>query len=528
MFDNKNQNDNQNRPTPPSMNESSDQGQEKEETSQESSKDVYTMPKKFRDTSKSSGGGKKKKIIIIIAAVVVFAGVAVGAAYLFQKLSTPEENKNAVVNNSNDNNNVNANANNNLNTNISSNLEEYSDANSVFSIKYPSNWEANIMNNNTMTFTPSGLDEITLGTVTIEDKSESVSDAESMKDEYLSSEDGSTFNLDSSKESTIDGKESLIISGGGTFNQTEIKGLIAFVVYENTQVMIMYSTEDEISQYEDIFEKSIKSFKLLKDEGSLNLNGNSNTNVNNNANINSSANLNNNINSSTNTNTSTTPLSSTNDDDGDGLTDVEESLWNTGVNTPDTDGDGYIDGKNTLSSGDIVGELYLGYDPTVKDKKLSASDNTEQYTNDTYRWSMLYPSKWTATQMSATTGEKNIMFSPNISTVEYIQVTVEENTSRLSAKNWYLSLNPNINANQLEEIVINGLSGILTPDKTAVYLGKEDKIYLINYNVGNLSEVNYQTTFEMMYQSFKLISSSTSSNQNTNTNSNQNQNINAS
>jgi len=392
MFDNKNQNDNQNRPTPPSMNESSDQGQEKEETSQESSKDVYTMPKKFRSTGKGSGSSKKKKIITIVVAIVVFAGLAVGAAYLFQTLSNPEDNKNVVVNKVNDNLNANENLNLNENTNINQNL-----------------------NNNTNTNTNTG-------------------------------------------------------------------------------------------------------------------NANVNLNQNENQNINSNMNLNTNTTANTNTNTSLslTPLPSTSDTDEDGLTDVEESLWGTGVNTPDTDGDGYIDGKKELSSGDVSGELYLGYDPTVKDKRLQASSLVETYTNNSYNWSMLYPSKWTATQMSATTGEKNIMFSPNISTVEYIQVTVEENTSRLSAKNWYLSLNPNISTGQLEEIVINGLSGILTPDKTAVYLGKEDKIYLINYNVGNLSEVNYQTTFEMMYQSFKLISSSTSSNQNTNTNSNQNQNINAS
>lgn len=53
---------------------------------------------------------------------------------------------------------------------------------------------------------------------------------------------------------------------------------------------------------------------------------------------------------------STKPLPPLKDDaDGDGLTDSEESYWNTDFLNPDTDGDGFLDGEEVAS----------GYDPRV-------------------------------------------------------------------------------------------------------------------------------------------------------------------
>ncbi|MFH1366405.1 MAG: hypothetical protein ABIH38_00245 [Patescibacteria group bacterium] len=255
----------------------------------------------------------------------------------------------------------------------------------------------------------------------------------------------------------------------------------------------------------------------------VNVNENTNENININANLNENANDNENVNVDTNvnlnTNTSIIPPVSSTDSDGDGLTDVEETLYGTGLNTPDTDGDGFIDGKITQASGEIAGELYLGYDPTAADIRLETGSIVKRYTNDTYSWSILYPAKWTASTSSAALGDKSIMFSPDISTVEYFQVSVQENPTNLSAKNWYLSLNSGVQASEVDSVVINGLDGVKSLDGTTIYLSKQDKIYVITYSTGNLTAVNYMTTFEMMYQSFKLVSS-LSVNDNTNINTN--------
>lgn len=262
-----------------------------------------------------------------------------------------------------------------------------------------------------------------------------------------------------------------------------------------------------------------------------NLNINENLNLNENANLNDNLNGNLNQNSNLNANISIIPPTSSLDSDDDGLTDVEETLYGAGNTTPDTDGDGFIDGKKVQSSGDIIGELYLGYDPTAKSARLEGSSLVKRYTNVTYNWSILYPAKWTATQTSTATGDKSIMFSPDVSTVEYLQVSVQDNPTNLSAKNWYLSQNPGVSESEVESLVVNGLDGIKSPDGTTVYLSKQDKIYWITYSTGNLTLVNYLTTFEMMYQSFKLVSSSvteTNVNSNTNTNINTNSNSNLS
>ena len=250
----------------------------------------------------------------------------------------------------------------------------------------------------------------------------------------------------------------------------------------------------------------------------LSINTNLNTNVNLNANTNANTNANQNLNMNLNLNTNTILPSST-DSDLDGLTDVEETLYGTKANTPDTDGDGYIDGKKVQTDGTIIGEVYLGYDPTSSGKKLADSNLVKLYTNPTYNYSILYPAKWLASQTNTTTQDQSITFYPDTSTGEFIQVLVQNNPTRLSAKNWYLSLNSGVDSNEIESIVINGLEGVKSLDGSTIYLAKTDKIYVISYNAGGVTSLNYATTFGMMYQSFKLISSATNSNINSNTNS---------
>ncbi len=52
------------------------------------------------------------------------------------------------------------------------------------------------------------------------------------------------------------------------------------------------------------------------------------------------------------------------DHDHDGLSNTEESIWNTDFQNPDTDGDGFLDGEEVLS----------GHDPTIPGPKDSIDD----------------------------------------------------------------------------------------------------------------------------------------------------------
>lgn len=244
--------------------------------------------------------------------------------------------------------------------------------------------------------------------------------------------------------------------------------------------------------------------------GNLNTNtGNANANANGNTNTNGNVNENVNENENTNTGASLTKLPSTTDTDDDGLTDVEEELYGTSADQPDTDGDGFIDGKDVLASGEIVGEIYLGYNPNGTGR-LDASGLVRTYTSSQQQYSTLYPTPWLAQPTNAT--ETTLLFTPSDPTGEYMQIAIQDNAAQVTAEQWYLSVNPSVSASQLTDISVNGLVGILSPDESSAYLAKGTKMYIISYITGNLEELNYWTTFEVLYSNFRLSSGSTNTN----------------
>ncbi len=258
----------------------------------------------------------------------------------------------------------------------------------------------------------------------------------------------------------------------------------------------------------------------LNGNANSSLNANVNANRNLNQNLNANANSNSNLNANTNT-TRTQPLASTTDTDSDGLTDVEEQLYGTNAGAPDSDGDSFVDGKQVLTNGQIVGELYLGYNPSGIGR-LDTSGLVRLYTNTNWSYALLYPTNWLA--QASDTSARTVLFTPANPTGEFIQVLVEDNPSKLTARNYYLSLNPGLTASAVESVVVNGLEGVRSADGENVYLAKNDKIYVVRYSVGALTQVNFMTTFEMMFKSFRLtVADSVNSNLNTNLNANTNQ-----
>ncbi len=243
---------------------------------------------------------------------------------------------------------------------------------------------------------------------------------------------------------------------------------------------------------------------------SVNANTNTNANSNTNTNVNQNTNVNLNSNANVNLNASVTD---SDDSDNDKLTDTEEEIYNTQENLPDTDNDGYTDGT----------EVEGGYNPRGSGK-LVGSDWVEVYQNDSYNYSIVYPDAFLAQPTSQET-KKEVLFTAT--TGEFIQLNVEENPSLLSISAWFMARHPNNDISSLETISVNGLSGVLGPNKLSAFLGSGDKVYVISYNYGNKTEINFRTTYKMMYKSFQLVSSSTNTNTNTNT-SNTNTNTNTS
>jgi hypothetical protein len=225
---------------------------------------------------------------------------------------------------------------------------------------------------------------------------------------------------------------------------------------------------------------------------------NVNTNLNTNTNINTNENLNANLNINTNVNSAVVAppkLVSSLDSDNDGLTDKEETVYNTDPNKPDTDADGYPDGVEVLN-------LYnpRGFTPV----KIEDSGLVNRYTNNTFKYSILYPAKWLARALDETNQE--VIFTSD--TGEFMQVIVQENQDHLPLVDWYQAQVPGINLEQIEYTADKNkiLTGIKSLDGLTVYFGNENYIYSITYNIGTRTELNFLTTFAMMYRSFGLES----------------------
>lgn len=241
--------------------------------------------------------------------------------------------------------------------------------------------------------------------------------------------------------------------------------------------------------------------------GNLNQNSNSagnlnSGNLNSNANTNSSLNSNGNANAANSNINATSPLLPSKDTDEDGLTDSEEAVYQTNANAKDTDGDGYYDGA----------EVAAGFDPAKGGgAKLADSAAMKTYSNSSAGYSALYPAGWAA----GATGERgsDVMFTST--TGEFIQISVQDNSNRQPALDWYLSQSSAIDQSKVSTIVVNGRSAVLSPDNLNVYIGDGGRIIILTYNPGTKTQISFGKTFQYMYQHL-AITTPTQTNANTN------------
>lgn len=183
---------------------------------------------------------------------------------------------------------------------------------------------------------------------------------------------------------------------------------------------------------------------------------------------------------------------STQDTDKDGLTDVEEIIYGTNPTKPDTDSDGFLDGQEVMS-------LYnpLGFKPV----RLLDSGKVKVYLNPTYNYSIYYPGLWVVQALDP--NNEAVIFSAD--TGEFIEVSVVENPLKLSVIDWYLAQAQGVKATDLKLVQTKEkIDGIISPDGLVAYLPFENKIYVINYNIGLKTDINFLSTFKMMVNSFRV------------------------
>jgi len=224
----------------------------------------------------------------------------------------------------------------------------------------------------------------------------------------------------------------------------------------------------------------------------INANVNQATATNQNINLNSNVNLNSNpaVNQNTNSNVNTNvlqPLAQAPDIDGDKLTTAEEILFKTDPNQADTDSDGFDDGE----------EIINGYDPIHASLTLAESGLVQTYTTPNY--SIVYLAAWQVKKIGG-----DVIFQA--SSGEFVEVITVENSSGLSLANWYEQQFPGGGA-LVTAVTLNNLDGLRTPDRRNYYLinpNQLNSIYLLTYNVGNLNQTNFITTFNVMVSNFRL------------------------
>ncbi len=184
------------------------------------------------------------------------------------------------------------------------------------------------------------------------------------------------------------------------------------------------------------------------------------------------------------------------DSDSDGLTDVEEGLWGTDPFNPDTDGEGFEDGHELIN-------FYNPVKPGVGVNKITDTRFVKSYNNKEYGYSILYPSSW---QPENSIEEDPAQVTFTSQTEEFVQIIVQENnTAYDNIKDWYQNENVDISQSQIKERLVGNWYGVESPDGLNVYILKNNKIYIIAYNVGLKNTMNYKTTYEMMLRSFQFF-----------------------
>lgn len=189
------------------------------------------------------------------------------------------------------------------------------------------------------------------------------------------------------------------------------------------------------------------------------------------------------------------------DSDGDTLTDKEEDIWGTDPQKPDSEGDGFRDDEELLNL----------YDPTKGDRApLKDSGVAHTYTNETFKYAFMYPSKTLASASNSSDKDVIIAFS----TGELMSVTVKDNPQRLSPSDLYkteVSKNGSLEGTTL--LTRDGISGIVSPDKRSVILVPVDiskqisrpLMVVLTYNLNSQTEMNFMQTFNVIIRSLTFL-----------------------
>lgn len=188
----------------------------------------------------------------------------------------------------------------------------------------------------------------------------------------------------------------------------------------------------------------------------------------------------------------TPTLRSSIDADFDGLTDKEEmDLYRSDAQKPDTDSDGFLDGLEVLNL----------YNPAANaPTKLADTGVVVEYRDSTFGFVLLVPATWTKRVLDA--GRGSVTFTAT--TGEFVQIYVEENPGEKTLADWYLERSPGVARNELEaQTTKQGYLALKSPDRLTTYIAFGARVVIVAYQPGEVAELNFRRTAEMVVNSFK-------------------------
>lgn len=185
------------------------------------------------------------------------------------------------------------------------------------------------------------------------------------------------------------------------------------------------------------------------------------------------------------------------DGDADGVTDVEEELWGTNPTLVDSDGDTYADGVEVRNLYSPVG---------VAPQRLVDAGVVSTYVNTEYKYTVLHPKPWLAQDVDKE--KKETVFTAVSG--EFVAINVLEFPLKTSFVDWFAQQFPDEKL-QTYAAFTNRMkvAGILSVDGAVALITDGAHVYLLRYDGGSRSQINYRASFQMMVQSFKPASVAT-------------------
>lgn len=183
-------------------------------------------------------------------------------------------------------------------------------------------------------------------------------------------------------------------------------------------------------------------------------------------------------------------LSNSVDLDRDGLTDIEEELYQTDSGQRDSDNDTYLDGQE-------VKNLYnpTGFAPV----KLIESGLVTEYENRNYGYRVYYPAAW---EMGEVDADKKQVLLSSISG-DYIDISVYEKEEDQTFEQWFAT-NIDGQFSDLRPIETRfKLEAFKRRDGLVAYFEDDKNIYVLSYHPGVAEEIAYRLTMEMVVESFR-------------------------